>query len=409
MKLATRFLGIVSLVLMTCSWPTDSKALSSLNSPSLPSRIYGTFFPLTPLNKDAYFDKQISLAAKNGLNTIALVVHWKDLEPHRDQYTFAPLELLIKAIHDQGMYCIVRIYFNGGPKRDHNRLHESPPSWWFENLTEGEDYYTAPIVDDNWSYRQPRQPLPWRSAYTDQVGELLGKFAVFFKGDVAKPNAIQISVGGDYGEQYLNLPEAMMNAYSYSEYINLLLGAAKHHVNLYTEHLGDYPLIVMAATLIAGDDRDRALLDHALSKGVDYIQTNAHTAKLMECTWGSKTLELFSPYISPYVCKGMKILIEEEAGADTWEATYDKTGKEICPLLPAEPVAARLQSIIELEDKHVITVSGVFLKGYDDKRGVDLYRDGRINSGITALIEHLNNSMDKQCVTSSWLGLLLGE
>jgi len=151
---------LVCLVYLLCVGSGIAQASShSRKKPSSPpppppaagfSGGVGLFFPVTPLSEDNlryWFTPQVQKAAALGLQFVNLVVHWKDLEPQDNIYSFDMLGRYMQVIKTLGLQCVLRIYFNGG------RHIQASPDWLFEEkggvLLPGRKRYPAAF---KWSF-----------------------------------------------------------------------------------------------------------------------------------------------------------------------------------------------------------------------------------------------------------------
>ncbi|MEI7589702.1 MAG: beta-galactosidase [Deltaproteobacteria bacterium] len=357
-----------TFVLMPINGGVESNVLPSKR---LPKGFVGIFLPLTPMDA-AYTERQVKTAKSCGIEAVALVVHWKDVEPSENQYNFNQLNNLIDIVKSNGMYAVIRIYFNGGP------MDEASPSWLFTNLISGVDYYSILSQRDHISML--RQPLPWSNAYLVKIDKLLKDMTQFFATQAtALPDEIQLSVGGDYGEQWLNAPD-IMQPMGYKIFVGKLLNAAKLHVEMFQKYFPHIETTLMAGSLLEENDpMNGELIGYSLSHGVKWVQTNANVSKLQACTWGPTTMAMFAPHITNGT---MYFAIEEEGGADgVWA-----DGK--CPYIGPEDVATRLSRIIKLESDYGFRFQGVYLKGYAD--GSQDMSDAN-KQGISDLVKHVKN------------------
>jgi hypothetical protein len=374
-------------VMLGHQFVTESESqidLFHLSTP-LPNNPIGLYFPIIGLDNTNYITKAVQAAAEYGLNMFNLVVHWKDLEPEQDgEFTLDSLNQALKIIREHGLYSILRIMFNGGG------AHESAPSWFFNlpGIKEGDDYY---VINGK------RQPLPYSDIYFEQFRDLLEELALFFS-DFGhfQPDGIQMSVGGDFGEQFLS-----DNFEKNEDEIILLLDAAKKHVDEYYKLFNPpdahdrvckpltIDLILMAGVFFENEYPDKLhyntkLIEHLYSNYEHkWLQTCACSAKLQTCSWGDETIEMFKPYITG---KNMRLIIDEEAGAEGELSFNDK-----CPDIPKETVQERLNRIIEIEEDYDIRFSGITLRGYTDEGGNSHELTEENQEGISNLFNHFEN------------------
>jgi hypothetical protein len=371
--------------------------LFHLSTP-LPNNPIGLYFPIIGLDNTNYITEAVQAAAEYGLNMFNLVVHWKDLEPEQDgEFTLDSLNQALKIIREHGLYSILRIMFNGGG------AHESAPSWFFNlpGIKEGVDYY---VINGK------RQPLPYSDIYFGQFQELLEELALFFSDSGHfQPDGIQMSVGGDFGEQFLSyeievdeIEEEIEEDEIYLYYYVIpLFEKAKEHVVEYYKFFNPpdahdrvckpltIDLILMAGVFFESDSPDELEYNTALIEYLynnyehKWLQTCACSAKLQTCSWGDETIEMFKPFITE---KNMRLIIDEEAGAEGELSFNDK-----CPDIPKETVQERLNRIIEIEEDYDIRFSGITLRGYTDEGGNSHELTEEHQEGISNLIFHFEN------------------
>ncbi|MGD9972944.1 MAG: beta-galactosidase, partial [Desulfatirhabdiaceae bacterium] len=115
----------------------------------------GLFLPVTPLSEDNlkyWVLPQIQQAKDSGLQFINLIVHWRDLEPRDNEFSFDLLGQYIQSIKSAGLQCVLRIYFNGG-------WHiQASPDWLFTEKN------AAWCLEGNYL-----QPLPWDGVYIQEM------------------------------------------------------------------------------------------------------------------------------------------------------------------------------------------------------------------------------------------------
>ncbi len=278
-------------------------------SPPAPSQVagfsggVGLFFPITPLSADNlqyWFTPQVEKAAMLGLQFVNLVVHWKDLEPREHVYAFDMLGRYIQAVKDQGLQCILRIYFNGG------EYVQASPDWLFDEKGAGccreGDYL---------------QPLPWDKTYFAEMSSFMDALASWMAVDSRRrPQAMQISAGGVYGEMAV-LGFDWQTAFQddYDPFYNLLTAANKAHVDVFaafSRKLASIPMVLMINHLY---DNNPALNDQVMdyawkNYGLRWFQSNAWSGDLEQQQYGPLILDMMERHAA-----GGLFSLEDEAGA----------------------------------------------------------------------------------------------
>lgn len=341
---------------------TQAGHVTSYPPKPLPRPIIGLFLPMTPINQ-GYVQSGTSKAQLYGLDAVNLIVSWRDLEQREGVYSFEELHAAITTIKKANRYCILRIYFNAGES------HEAAPDWFFSNGIDGVDYY---VRSSNL-----RQPLPWSTYYQNRINSFLTHFADWFiNNNGAMPDAFQIAVGGDYGEQYLAYN--YQNRFdTYQSYIAKLLEAAKKHVDIHNSALLNMnaELAIMPGSLYPGDPvLNEGLISYSKQKGIKWVETNACAAKLQLCEYGPENLNMILPYIN-----NLSFLLEDEEGSRGF-SSHGGCSASIGP----ETVRTRVNRIVEIENLYGFKFKGVTLS-YND-----LIDSNSI--GIANLISHFKNS-----------------
>lgn len=264
----------------------------------------GIFLPVSPLNKNmlnSWVIPKTQQAKSYGLQFVNLIVHWKDLEARDNSYSFQLLADFVKAIKAQGVQCVVRIYFNGGS------WIQSAPNWLFDS--KGAAYYWEG------SYRQP---VPWDQTYLDQMTQFMLQLSLWLKNNpTGLPDALQMSVGGCYGEAGITgLDWQSTFGTDYDAYYLKLTAAEKRHVNVFNTvagYLNNLECILMIAHLYDNDpEMDDLLMQHAINLDVKWFQTNSWSGELLNEWYGPLIMEMFERHR-----ENNRFFLEDEFGSKT--------------------------------------------------------------------------------------------
>jgi hypothetical protein len=226
-----------------------------------------------------------------GIQAVNLVVNWGDLEPTSVGITnFNWLKEMISTIHSHGLLCILRIYANTeGNWQAWPSFYNPVETFFVLNHTE-----VFP-----WDY-------PYQTAWESFQQQLADSFIL--SGVI--PDAMQITLGGSFGEQVLGGYDCS----SWNDAFNAKLFAAeKWHIDSYMRTLGKIikTHIVMLNRLNCPslECEDEVGL-YALSKGVTRVQTNAGACFLTKQDYGPATCKLLKRFQD----RGARICLEEESG-----------------------------------------------------------------------------------------------
>jgi hypothetical protein len=266
---------------------------STLAPRPLPNKFVGVFLPVSPIAGSGQIDyvaRTARTAQDFGLDAINLVVDWKDLQPSESSYDFAALHELIKAVRSNGLYCILRIYFNAGA------AHQAAPGWFLPELR---DYYLSGGMVN---------PLPWDANYQTALDRFLGAMAQWFSANgLAFPDAMQIAAGGEFGEQVLATyypPEP------YDDFFTKLIGAEKKHIDYHVQRLpiqnqGSIlaEFIITVNSLHTDPVRDSEFARYARDTmpGLRWIQTNAGVCSLRDQDYGPDNIDLLKQVATPLI------------------------------------------------------------------------------------------------------------
>ena len=337
---ATHLIHVLSILfaLILMSGITTHAAQGSKKSWSIAPAFsggVGLFFPVTPLSEDNlkyWFTPQIQQAKTSGLQFVNLIVHWRDLEPEDNHFSFDLLGRYIQTIKSSGLQCVLRIYFNGG-------WHiQASPDWLFS------EKQGAWCLEGDYV-----QPLPWNDVYIQEVTVFMEALADWLMVDsINKPHALQISAGGVYGEMAV-MGFDWQTAFDgdYDQFYNLLMEAEMTHVDIFasfSEKLGSIPLILMINHLYDNyPEMNDQLLDYAWNTyGLRWFQSNAWSGALEEEAFGPLILDMMKRHAS-----GGVFALEDEYGF--YQETLDQ----------------RIQRIIRIESETEFQFQSVTLNPGD--------------------------------------------
>ena len=289
----------------------------------------GIFLPVSPLNKSSlngWVIPQTNLAKSYGLQFVNLIVHWKDLEASDNRYSFQALADFVKAIKAQGMQCVVRIYFNGGS------WIQSAPNWLFDSKR-AEYYWEG-------SYRQP---VPWNQTYLDEMTQFMLQLGLWLKNNpAAQPDALQMSVGGCYGEAGITgLDWQSTFGTDYDAFYLKLTAAEKRHVNVFNTvagYLNNLECILMIAHLYDNNPAmDDLLMQHAINLDIKWFQTNSWSGELLSQWYGGEIMEMFGRHQ-----ENNRFFLEDEFGSKS-SVSIDQRRRNIIML--SESYAVKFSAV----------------------------------------------------------------
>jgi len=260
----------------------------SYPSVKLPDKFVCVFLGVEPIAGSEqlnYIQSSVAKAKEYNINVICLVVNWRSVQPTELTYDFNSLHDMVVAIKSQGCQCILRIYANAGS------TFKAWPDW----LNPVDTYNST---SDG---KSVLNPLPWDETYRDKYYSFVSKIVTLFMDkDEAFPDALQIVVGGDYGEQVLN---GYTSSESDSDFLNKLYTAQEEHITkhitAWNPSISDY--IVMVNSLDPGEiSVDTRVGNFAINKGVRFIQSNAGAYNLQNASYGQDNITLLKSFSGTY-------------------------------------------------------------------------------------------------------------
>jgi hypothetical protein len=305
----------------------------------LPDIITGVFLHGSPMESKINEIKSLAPTISNKcLNTVNIIVFWNDIEPSNNSFEFEQLDNIIYEIKKNGLFCILRIYMNGGT------FETVAPDWFFQ-MAENEDIY-CPNGDCT-----KKQPLPWGNAYQTQLRELLQNLSDFF-GDEAEaiPDGYQIAAGGPYGESHLDRYDDLYISDNKAKFIKSI----KYSSDLHHEFLSSLGIdLISMVNYMNGAEE---YLDYQVASGYSFFQLNACLGKIEKCNYGPIQIEMVEPYIN----RNMGLIIEDEEGYTGFP------GGDYCGAgLPPEGIKARTNRLQNLEREYGVNVSGITIHKND--------------------------------------------
>lgn len=230
-------------------------------------------------------------AVSTGIQVINLVVDWRDIEPTELGITeFELLEDMIAAIKSRGLYCVLRIYTNA------------------EGNWQAWPAFINPI--DVFTISEQTEVFPWDIPYQTAWSSFQYRLTEELKSADFLPDAMQITLGGSFGEQVLGKYDSSSWNDAFNE---KLFTAEKWHIDSYVNTLGTLieTDIVMINKLKCPDINyeDRVGL-HAMRNGTAWIQTNAGACFLAKQDYGPGTCKMLARFMT----RGAKLWLEDESG-----------------------------------------------------------------------------------------------
>ena len=245
----------------------------------------------TASERAAFVRETAEKARLRGVQAVNLVVDWWDVAPVAGALEFELLEEMILAIKSRGLYCILRVYAN---VEGH---WQAWPSW------------LDPI--DTYAVRGETEILPWDPAYQRAWESFLERLAARFITGKAQPDAVQITLGGSFGEQVLGGYDS--SGWEWPTFTDRLFEAEKWHVEAYLWALGDVAKshIVMVNSLVPTipEYEDEVCL-YAWRENVAWAQSNAGACFLTGATYGPANARMLARAYD----RGSKIVLEDESG-----------------------------------------------------------------------------------------------
>lgn len=273
-----------------------------------------------------------------------LVVNWHDAEPSKDSVNFELLESMIYEIKSRGLLCILRILVNAEGN------WQAWPGWLVSEKT-------FIIVKNGVSMTEI---TPWDTIYQSAWENFLTEFHSYFSSAnvKAQPDAVQITLGGSFGEQVL--AEFDRSGYSDKEFTDLLFKAEKWHIDAYMAKSRLIPKqhIVMVNSLYSADPAyEDEVGQYALNNGVTWIESNAGVCFLKAKSYGPDNAKMLKRLQDA----GGKIFLEDESGI--WA----------CPEVSlSAKLSSRVAYMQELQDTYDINFSAVSIRpeDLDDADGI---------------------------------------
>jgi len=149
------------------------------------------------------------------------------------------------------------------------------------------------------------QPLPWDDVYIQEMQFFMETLSNWMMAVTrGKPDAIQLSAGGIYGEMaVVGFDWQTMFAGDYDQFYILLMNAEKIHVDIFaafSQKLGSVPLILMINHLYDNNPEvNDWLMDYAQQTyGLKWFQSNAWPGDLEEEWFGPLVVDMMKRHIS---------------------------------------------------------------------------------------------------------------
>lgn len=308
------FFGFEKLIVVLAlsgalSWGT----VGTVSAASSFSGGVGLFLAVSPLDKNMvtyYITPQAKKARSYGLQFVNLIVHWSDIEPSNDTFNFKMLQTAVKAVQTEGLKCVLRIYLNGGS------YVQAAPNWLFD-VRGAQSYLEGSF----------RQPVPWDPKYQEEMAELLMKLGTWLKDNGSvRPDAVQISAGGIYGEQgVLGIDWQTQFNGDYDAYYLRLIEAEKRHLEVFRMFAWYHqvPSILMVAHLYDNNpDMDDLLIQHGDVLGLQWLQTNSWSGELQQAWYGPQIMEMLARHADRMSC-----YLEDEYGSKYQESIASRTSR----------------------------------------------------------------------------------
>lgn len=279
-----------------------------------------------------------------GIQGVNLFVDWRDLESQQGVIDFELLDNMIIEIKSRGLFCILRVYVN------FEENWQVWPSW------------ISPILTYISTGGNVTNILPWDTAYQAAFESLQSKLSNHFTSTQIQPDAVQITVGGSYGEQVLAGYDSQAAGWDGVEFFNQLMQAELQHVDMYTKTLGTLPIghILMVNSLMPGNTaREDEVGQYARNKGVSWIESNAGACFLIGKSYGPDNARMLGRFKSG----GAKIFLEDESG--NWS----------CPMVSQDAsLSHRVELMRQLNSTYGFTFDAVSINGWnsdlDDTDGI---------------------------------------
>jgi hypothetical protein len=323
--------------------PSDQSATQNYPSQQLPEKFIAvTVFTSSSWESSSnkrlasvvsYADK----AKARGLQAINLLVDWRDVETTQGNFNFDLLKNMIFEIKSRGLFCILRVFAN------------TEDNWkaWPDWLNPTETYYAGGT----------KEIFPWDQTYQEAWSAFQSQLADAFASSTIQPDAIQITLGGSFGEQVLG--QYNDSGWSWPTFTDKLFAAEKWHLDSYTATLGGIAQnhIEMLNSLAASiPEYEDEVGMYGLDLGVDWVQSNAGACNLARQSYGPDNAKMLARFQN----QGSKIFLEDESAY--WSCPADETG-----------LSSRVEYLCQLQTTYGITFSAVSISSdhdLDDVSGI---------------------------------------
>jgi hypothetical protein len=276
------------------NYPAKKLPAKFISATAFTSGSYGT-----PSQRLEFVTSVAVKAKSRGLQAINLVVDWCDIEPTQGGIEFDLLEDMVFAIKSRGLYCILRIYAN-------TEGHwQAWPKWLEKGLDPSATYNVA--VED----KGGMEIFPWASSYQIAWESFQERMASKFISSVVQPDAIQITLGGSFGEQVLGKYDS--TSWVWPKFTDTLFKSEKWHVDSYMRTLGSVAQshIVMVNSLVPTmPEYEDEVCQHAYDKDATWVQSNAGACFLKGKDYGDASAKMLARAYG----RGTNIFLEDESG-----------------------------------------------------------------------------------------------
>ena len=287
-----------------------------------------------------------------GLQAVNLVVDWRDIETIEGEIDFKLLKNMIYEIKSRGLYCILRVYANAEGN------HQAWPDWLNAKLIASDKFFVQPEkLPGNYEI------LPWVNKYKTSWESFLRKISAIIESSTIQPDAVQITLGGSFGEQVLGKYDS--TNWTNRTFTDTLFDAEKWHVSAYMQSLGAIckTHIVMVNSLFSTDAAyEDQVFENAFNSGVSWAQSNAGSCSLKGLFYGPDNAKMLARAYN----RGASIFLEDESGY--WSCK----DVGLSPLLKN-----RVEYMKELQKNYIFLFSAVSIyeSDIDDGEGVKLLKN----------------------------------
>lgn len=246
-----------------------------------------------------YVHDKALLTQTRGLQGVNLILDWRDIEPSKGVFDFETIDAMIKEVKSRNLILILRIYVNVSWN------WQAWPDWVMPDNT----YLSSDPNSSNWAINI----LPWDSKYQTALEDFQQQLSNHFFETKIQPDAMQITIGGLYGEQVLNDYSYLSGGFNGTTFFDKLMQAEYNHVDIYVRTLANavQDHIAMVNSLWpSAPVREDYVGVYARDAGVSWIQSNAGACFLESESYGPDTMKMLSRF------KGgnAKIFLEDESG-----------------------------------------------------------------------------------------------